>query len=94
MKKKFEVKIYDESHSVVSDRPEAEVKEIAAFVDAQLRSTMKAMKHPRLDKAAIVTALNIADELFARKKKGETERADIDKKLSGMLGRVEMALKG
>lgn len=58
------VSIYGEDYSLVGDLPEDVVKAIAYHVDNRIR--VLASKNPRvsLNRLAILTALNVAEELF------------------------------
>lgn len=94
MKKKYKVKILDEPHTIVSDKPESEVMEIAAYVDDHIKQILKSMKNPKIEKAAMLAALNVTEELFELKNGAASEQAGFADTIQELLGNVEQALEG
>lgn len=78
---RVEVEIYGERYILKGDATEEHMERLARFVDEQMRQVSR--RNPRLPlyKLAVLTALNIADELFKLMEKdrdGEVEERKED----------------
>ncbi|HET7559562.1 MAG TPA: cell division protein ZapA [Limnochordia bacterium] len=72
---RVEVEILDERCTLRADRPEAYIKRMAALVDEKLRQVRAQDPNLVLHRAAILVALNLADELeHERQKVAEIRR--------------------
>ncbi len=83
-----EVKILGQSYSVRTDEDEAYIKQLARYVDEKLKEIYSAAPNVNHVKAAIMTSLGIADELFKIKMSQEELDKMIEEKteiLSGLL---------
>ncbi|HDZ62655.1 MAG TPA: cell division protein ZapA [Nitrospirae bacterium] len=83
-----EVKILGQSYSVRTDEDEAYIKKLAQYVDEKLKEIYSAAPNVNHIKAAIMTALGIADEFFKIKMSQEDLDKMIEEKtkiLSGLL---------
>jgi cell division protein ZapA len=83
-----EVKILGQSYSVRTDEDEAYIKKLAQYVDEKLKEIYSAAPNVNHIKAAIMTALGIADELFKIRMGQEDLDKMIEEKtkiLSGLL---------
>ncbi len=60
---KLTVSIFGSEYTLVSDQNEEYVKKIAEFVDQKMREIDRSQNITSTAKVAILTALNIADEL-------------------------------
>ncbi len=83
-----EVQILGQTYSIRTDEDEAYIKALAEYVDQKLKEIYSAAPNVNHVKAAIMTALGIADELF----KARAGQEDLDrmieektKMLSGLL---------
>ena len=68
----LKVNIFGNEYSLVSDNNEEYLKEVAEYVDSNMRKIDRNQSFKASTKLAILAALNIADELFqerAHKKK-------------------------
>ena len=80
-KNKAEVQICGSEYVLSSEKSEEKIKEIAKFVDDELRHTSKALNVNPNYKAAILTALNISEKLMDtsdRLLKLQTENYQLD----------------
>lgn len=68
------VDILDKSYTIRGDAKEEYIKTLANFVDRKMREIQAAAPVLTIDKVAILTAVNIADELFQMKR--EEKRID------------------
>ena len=71
------VNIFGTDYPIKGDADPAYVEEIAQYVDAKMREVSKHLTLPSTAKVAILTAMNITDELFR-------ERAEREKTVSQM----------
>lgn len=87
------VQIFGQSYSIHGELDEAYVQELAAYVDARMRAIAEATGTVDTQRAAVLAALAIADELHS----GRHERSDREELLREQAERclalVERALK-
>lgn len=83
-----EVKILGQTYSVRTEEDEAYMKKLAQYVDEKLKEIYSAAPNVNQVKAAIMTSLGIADELFKIRMSQEDLDKMIEEKteiLSGLL---------
>jgi cell division protein ZapA len=68
------VDIFGRSYTIRGDAREDYIKKLASFVDKKMKEIQATAPVLTADKVAILTAVNIADELF--RVKGEEEKID------------------
>ena len=75
------VSIYGEDYALVGDLPEEVVEALATHVDSRIR--VLASKNPRvsLNRLAVLTALNVAEELFRLQEEHQKLVATMQKQL-------------
>jgi cell division protein ZapA len=74
------IRIYGKSYSLKSSSSEVDAEEVAAYVDLKMKELATARSKTSTLDLAILTALNIAQELMALKSQTETvEKADGEK---------------
>ncbi|MEW6007095.1 MAG: cell division protein ZapA [bacterium] len=66
---KVSVEIMGKAYTLVSDEEEKTTKIVAGYVDKKIKEIYKNLPNLPLDKLAILTSLEIADELFKTKRK-------------------------
>ena len=71
-KTKVRVNIYGEEYSIVAETDVEYVREIADYLDRQMREIAEKLSNKSPARVAVLTALNIADELFAERKRGDS----------------------
>ncbi len=75
MKRSVSVQIAGVKYALKTDEDDRWVKTLAAFVDGKIREAQKGARSPDTQAVAVLTALQIAEELFAeRRRSGELER--------------------
>ena len=93
MSKSVKVEIYDQSYQIRGELEETYVRELAGFVDAKMRAVAESTRTIDSLRVAVLTALNIADELHAlRQRQGRVEGA-LRQRTERCLALVENALK-
>jgi len=87
------VQIFGQSYSIRGELDEAYVQELAAYVDARMHAIAEATGTVDTQRAAVLAALAIADELYsARHERGEREEL-LREQAERCLALVERALK-
>lgn len=89
----MKIDIYDQSYNVNADRDEAYVRELAAYVDGQMREVSDATRMVDSLKVAVLAALNIADELFTLRRRQERIQGPLRQQVEYCVGLVEKALE-
>ncbi len=73
MKKTYDLNIAGMSFKLRSSHDEQTVKELVEFVDGKTKEAMQALKSGSFQSAAVLAALNIAEELILLKKRAHHE---------------------
>ena len=76
MKNRVVVTVGAQSYTLLTADEESYVRQVAAYVDGKLRETAQSGKLSAVD-AAVLTALNIADEKYKEQEAGENLRRQI-----------------
>src|SRR5271157_3747966 len=93
MSRGVKVQIFGQSYTIMGDLDEAYVQQLAAYVDAKMQAITGMTSTVDTQKAAVLAALAIADELHSsRKEKGEREEL-LKEQAERCLTLVERALK-
>lgn len=79
-----EVTILGQKYTIKGDAPEEHIKQLAAFVDAELKEVHSATPSITPLKAAILASLNIADELHKLKDTQENLTKTIEEKANAL----------
>jgi cell division protein ZapA len=87
--KTVKVEIYDQSYHIRGELDEDYVAELAAFVDARMRSVAEATRTVDSLRVAVLAALNIADELHALRE----QQGPLRKRAERCLALVEQTLR-
>lgn len=90
--KSIEVEIFGQRYTIKGEADEAYVKELASYVDEQMRSMGQGMKTATLAKIAVLTAINISHELFEIKRLRESEAAEADQQVLSLMETIEAQL--
>jgi cell division protein ZapA len=87
------IEIYDQVYNVNADGNEEYLNELAAYVDAKMRSIAEATHMVDSLKVAVLAALNIADETFAMRKRQQETEGPLRKRVEKCVSMVEKALE-
>jgi cell division protein ZapA len=88
--KSTRVEIFGSEYHIRADAESEYVKTIAAYVDAKMREIAEKQRLVSSTKVAILTAINIADEVFQERREREQTEKDVTAKaeeLSEVLAR-------
>ena len=89
MKRSVSVQIAGARYSLKTDEDERWVKSIAAFVDARMRDVQKGTRTVDTQAVAVLTALQVAEELFAERRGTRELRKSIREKSQSLLDYLE-----
>ena len=85
MKRSVSVQIAGVRYALKTDEDERWVKAVAAFVDGKIRDTQKHARTPDTQSVAVLTALQIAEELFNERRQSGELRKKIREKSQSLL---------
>jgi|JI10StandDraft_1071094.scaffolds.fasta_scaffold991553_1 cell division protein ZapA len=88
-KQTFEFTIAGLPYRLKSSHDEATVQNLVDFVDQKINQAMQATKKGSLQSAAVLAALNIAEELILLKRKAAKELAKIEEKAHQISSELE-----
>ena len=88
------VEIFGQRLGLRADGDEARIQEIARFVDNRMREVADRSSSVDTVKIAVLTALNIADELFQeRETDQDTRQKRLEKQAERLVLKIEEAMK-
>ena len=85
MKRSVTVQIAGVKYALKTDEDDRWVKSVAAFVDGRIRDTQKHARTPDTQSVAVLTALQIAEELFNERRQSSELRKKIREKGQSLL---------
>ena len=89
----MKIEIYDQFYNVQAEGDEAYLKELAAFVDGKMRNLAESTRMVDSLRVAVLAALNIADELYALRKRQTELEGPLKKRVERCVTLVESALE-
>jgi cell division protein ZapA len=88
------VRLLDREYQVACPMDErSDLLDSAEYLDTKMREVRDSGKVVGLDRVAVISALNIANELIKLKRNGGTVDVDLGARLKGLRERVELALE-
>ena len=88
------VRVLDREYQVACPAEErSDLLDSAEYLDAQMREVRDTGKVVGLDRIAVISALNLANELIKLRRNGGAVDGDLGVRLRGMRERVESALE-
>jgi len=88
------VKIFGQEFTIKGEDTAEYVEGLADFVDKKMREVAAASSVITSHKVAILTAINIADELFRLRKEKEEAEAALRERVENLGGRLDRVLGG
>jgi cell division protein ZapA len=89
----MKIEIYDQTYTVNSGQNDEYLKELAGYVDGKMREVADATQIADSLKVAVLTALNIADEMFTLRERQKQIEGPLRKRVEKCVGLVEKALE-
>jgi cell division protein ZapA len=87
------IEIYDQTYNVNSGQNDEYLQQLAAYVDGKMREVADTTKIADSLKVAVLTALNIADEMFTVRERQKQIEGPLRKRVEKCVGMVERALE-
>jgi cell division protein ZapA len=87
--KTIDVEIYGQRYTIRGDADDAYVRRLAHFVDDQMKRLAEGMKTATPSKLAVLTAINLAHQLFESEKKRAQGEADIERRMETLMESIE-----
>jgi len=79
------VEILGREYRIKGGADEAYIRTVASYVDEKMREVSDGTALPSTDRLAILTALNIADELFQLRRSSSSGLTDIESKTEKLI---------
>src|SRR4030043_2464457 len=89
-----EIKVFGQTYTVKTDAEENYIQEVAKYVNEKMDEVLKKTKSVSTLNVAILTALNIADDLLKEKKKRIALLQEIEVKSKNLVEKIDIKMGG
>lgn len=89
MTKTIDVEIYGQRYAVNGEADEAYIRRLAHFVDDHMHRLAQGMNTTTPSRLAVLTALNLAHQLFELEKKRVEGEADVERRMLSLMASIE-----
>jgi len=89
-----EIKVFGQTYTVKTDAEENYIQEIAKYVNEKMDEVLKKTKSVSTLNVAILTALNIADDLFKEREKRIALLREIEAKSKDLVEKIDIKIGG
>ena len=89
MTKTIDVEIYGQRYSIRGEADDVYIRRLASYVDEHMRTLAEGMKTATPSKLAVLTAINLAHQLFESEKKRTQGEADVDRRMETLMESIE-----
>jgi cell division protein ZapA len=87
--KTIDVEIYGQRYVIRGEADDAYVRRLAHFVDDHMKHLAEGMKTATPSKLAVLTAINLAHQLFESEKRRAQGEADVDRRMTTLMESIE-----
>jgi cell division protein ZapA len=87
-----EIKVFGQTYTVKTDAEEEYIKEVAKYVNEKMEEVLKKTKTVSTLNVAILTALNIADDLIKEKEKRKALLREIETKSKDLVEKIDVKI--
>jgi cell division protein ZapA len=87
--KTTDVEIYGQRYTIKGEADEGYIRRLAAFVDGQMRQVAEGMNTTTPSRLAVLTALNVAHQLFEAENKRVQGEADVERRMTSLMESIE-----
>ena len=84
-----EIKVFGQTYTVKTDAAESHIQEVARYVNEKMEEVLKKTKSVSSLNVAILTALNIADDLLREKAKRITLLQEVEMRSKDLAEKIE-----
>lgn len=92
MAKSIDVEIYGQRYSIKGDADPDYIKQIVRYVDERMRDLARGMQTATLSKLAVLTAINIAHQLFQAEQRLKQGEAEVERRTLHLMESIEQQL--
>lgn len=85
----MEVEIYGQRYTLLGDADEQYVRRLAKYVDEHMRAVASGLKTATPSKLAVLTAVNIAHQLFLAERLRVENEADVERRMLSLMQSIE-----
>ena len=89
-----EIKVLGQTYTVKTDSDENHIQEVARYVNEKIEEILRKTKSVSSLNVAILTALNIADDLLKEKEKRLALLKEVGMKSKDMVEKIDLSLAG
>ena len=87
-----EIKVFGQTYTVKTDAEEDYIQEVAKYVNEKMEEVLKKTKSVSTVNVAILTALNIADDLLREKEKRTALLREVGAKSKDLVEKIDMKI--
>jgi cell division protein ZapA len=87
-----EIKVFGQTYTVKTDAEEDHIQEVARYVNEKMEEVLKKTRSVSTMNVAILTALNIADDLLKEKERRIALLREIEKKSKDLAEKIDVNL--
>ena len=86
----IKITIFGQEYSVKAPANPTYIKNIAEYVDTKMREVQSGFSSTQSsNRIAILSAMNITDELFNAKKKGDSDNNEVEEKITSLIELID-----
>ena len=86
----IKITIFGQEYSVKAPADPTYIKEIAVYVDSKMREVQAGFSSTQsANRIAILSAMNITDELFNARKEGDSEEINVEEKITSLIELID-----
>ena len=86
----IKITIFGQEYSVKAPADPTYIKKIAEYVDSKMREVQSGFSSTQSsNRIAILSAMNITDELFNAKKRGDSDNNEIEEKITSLIELID-----
>ena len=86
----IKITIFGQEYSVKAPADPTYIKKIAEYVDTKMREVQSGFSSTQSsNRIAILSAMNITDELFNAKKKGDSDSNEVEEKITSLIDLID-----
>ncbi len=89
-----EIKVFGQTYTVKTDAEEDYIQEVAKYVNEKMDEVLKKTKSVSTLNVAILTALNIADDLLKEKEKRVALLQEVEAKSKDLVEKIDIKMGG
>ena len=88
--KNVQISIFGQEYSVKAPADASYIKKIAEYLDSKMREVQEGFSNTQSStRIAILAAMNITDELFNAKKKGDSDNNEVEEKITSLIELID-----